>query len=71
MTPGYWLELCASALHPVVMTRCLVETRSLTKVLLSASMHSDEANKRCSLVVSRQMSRKGKAKAIYYNAFNS
>lgn len=51
MTLGDRLELCASALHPVAMTRRLVETRLLGTVLLSASTHSDEANRWRSLVV--------------------
>ena len=45
MTLGYWLEFCASALHPVAMTFRVVETRLLGTVLLSASIHNDEAKK--------------------------
>ena len=60
MTLGYSLELCASALHPVAMTRRLVETRLLGMVLLSASTHSDEADRWRSLVVSPQMLRNEK-----------
>lgn len=60
MTLGYWLELRASALHPVAIIRRLVETRLLGMVLLSASTHGDEANTRRLLVVSPQMSRNEK-----------
>ena len=60
MTLGYWLALRASALHPVAITRRLVETRLVGLVLPSASTHGDKANKKRSLVVSPQMSRNEK-----------
>ncbi len=71
------LELCASALHPVAMTLRLVETRLLVTVLPSASIHSDDAEKKGHSLVFRHkfQEKRGKlavaAKVIYYSALNS